>query len=341
MGSSDLRTRHTKLISTFHASTLGGHSGIQATYQRLKKLFFWQGMKQVVEFFVKQCDVCQKAKHELCKYPGLLHPLPIPQQSWSDISLDFIEGLPNSNGYSVILVIVDRFTKYSHFFPLKHPFSAVLMAQLFLDNIVKLHGVPKSIVSDRDKIFTSAFWTELFKLLNTDLKFSTIYHPQSDGQTERVNQCLEMFLHCSVQSTPKQWVKWLPLAGLWYNTSYHSSLNCTPFKALYGVDPSLGLLSSVKPSDHQDVAELLQERQGFTDLLKEQLSKAQNRMKLQADHKRTERHFQIGEQVLLKLQPYAQSLVVNRQFTKLSYKYFGPYEIIAKVGTVAYKLKFL
>jgi hypothetical protein len=106
----------TKLISSFHASALGGHSGMQATFQRLKKLFYWQGMKPDVESFVKQCLVCQRAKHELCKYPGLLQPLPIPQHSWTDIFMDFIEGLPVSHGYSFILVVADRFTKYSRFF---------------------------------------------------------------------------------------------------------------------------------------------------------------------------------------------------------------------------------
>jgi hypothetical protein len=114
-------------------------------------------MKKDVEAFVKQCEICQNAKHELCKYPGLLQPLPVPQHSWADISMDFIEGLPNSHGYSVLLVVVDKFTKYSHFLPLKHPFSATSVAQLFLDNVVKLHGVLRSIVCDIDKKFTSTF----------------------------------------------------------------------------------------------------------------------------------------------------------------------------------------
>lgn len=107
----------TKIISAFHSSAIGGHSGFQATYQRIKKLFCWSGLKRDVESFVKQCQVCQQAKHEHCKYPGLLQPLPIPENSWQDLSMDFIEGLPKSNGYSVILVVVDRLTKYAHFFP--------------------------------------------------------------------------------------------------------------------------------------------------------------------------------------------------------------------------------
>jgi hypothetical protein len=112
--------------------------------------------------------------------------------------MEFVEGLPKSNDFSMILVIVVCFTKYAHFFPIKHPYSAASIAPLFWDNIVTLHGVPKSIVLDRDKVFTSSLWTELFKLLKTDLKFSSAYHPQSDGQTERVNQCLEMYLCCDI-----------------------------------------------------------------------------------------------------------------------------------------------
>jgi hypothetical protein len=112
--------------------------------------------------------------------------------------MDFIEGLPLSNGFSAILVVVDRFTKYSHFVPIKHPYLVASIAQVFMDHIVKLHGIPKSIVCDHDKVFTSLFWIELFKLLKTGLKLSSAYHPQTDGQTERVNQCLEMFLRCAI-----------------------------------------------------------------------------------------------------------------------------------------------
>jgi hypothetical protein len=215
--------------------------------------------------------------------------------------MDFIEGLPLSNGYSVILVVVDRFTKYSHFIPVRHPFSAASIASLFFDNIVKLHGVPKSIVSNRDKVFTSAFWTELFKLLRTDLKLSSAYHPQTDGQTERVNQCLEMFLRCSVQATPKQWARWLPLTKLWYNTYFHSSLNCSPFKVLYAVDLRPSFVPTLKMSDHQVVSKILKERQLFTELLRDQLAKAQNRIQFFADSNRTKHSFAVGDQVRLKL----------------------------------------
>lgn len=149
---------HTKIISAIHDSAIGGHFGIQATYQRVKKLFVWRDLKQSVEEFVQQCTVCQKAKHEHCSYPGLLQPLPIPSGVWQDISMDFIESLPVSKGSDVILVVVDRFTKYAHFLPLKHPFSALQVAESYLNRVASLYGMPKSTVSDREKIFTSHFW---------------------------------------------------------------------------------------------------------------------------------------------------------------------------------------
>jgi hypothetical protein len=159
----------TKIIQAFHSSALGGHSGIQAKYQRVQRLFSCQGLKTLVDSFVRQCTVCQQAKHKNYKYPWLLSPLPIPLSSWQDIAMDFIEGLPVSNGQSVILVVVDRFTKYAHFFALKHPYTAASVASVFLNNVVKLYGLPKSIVSYRDKVFTSAFWMSLFELLNIKL----------------------------------------------------------------------------------------------------------------------------------------------------------------------------
>jgi hypothetical protein len=255
------------------------------------------------------------------------------------VSMDFIEGLPSSHAYSIILVVVDHFTQYRHFFPVKHPFTTATIAQIFLDNVVKLHGVPKSIVSDRDKVFTSVFWTELFKLLETDLKLTSAYHPQTDGQTEWVNQCLETFLRCAAQSTPKQRSKWLSLAELWYNTSFHTSLQCSPFKALYGAEKAMGMFPDILAVDHHDVAAMIREKHMFSNMLKTHLTRAQNSMKQQADNKRSKRNFQVGDKVLLKLQPYVQGFVVQRPYPKLPYKFFGPYLIIEKIGSVAYKLQ--
>jgi hypothetical protein len=134
-------------------------------------------------------------------------------------------------------VVVDKFSKYAHFIPLKHPYTALQVAMVYMDNVFKLHGFPEALISDRDRVFTSNVWQQLFKLTKIELRMSTAYHPQSDGQTERVNQCLEAYLRCFVHACPTQWQKWLALAEFWYNTSYHTSLNTTPFEVLYGQQP--------------------------------------------------------------------------------------------------------
>lgn len=225
--------------------------------------------------------------------------------------MDFVERLPKVEGYNIILVVVDRFTKYAHFIPVKHPFTAQIIAKNFFDNVLKLHGVPKSIVSDRDKVFTSNFWKELFKLLGTQLLLSTAYHPQTDGQTERVNQCLEMYLRCAVHEDPKQWKCWLAQAEFWYNTTYHSSLGCSPFQALYGYEANVGLVPQLSRQPDSSVGERIQTLRHQAIVLKEHLARAQNRTKLQADKKRKDQTYAVGERVLLKLQPYAQSSLEN------------------------------
>jgi hypothetical protein len=253
--------------------------------------------------------------------------------------VDFIEGLPKSEGFSVILVVVDRFTKFAHFIPLKHPYTAQTGAKAVFEQVVRLHGLPCSIVSNRDRVFTSNFWTELFGIVGTKLAMSSAYHPHTDGQTNRVNQCLEMYLRCAVHNSPKQWKSWLSQAEFWYNSSYHSSLGCSPFKALYGHEPNLGTHPMLSTSTNSSVAEAITEIQEQDVVLKEHLARAQNKMKLTADKRRRPQEYQVGEQVLLKLQPYAQPSLVHRPYPKLADKYYGPYEVLEKIGNTAYKLK--
>ena len=182
------------MLSLSHDNPLGDHSGYLKTLQKAKRDWYWQGMKQDIKEHIKQYDICQRIKNETVKPAGLLQPLPILHRPWYFISMDFIEGLPNSNKQNVILVIVVRLTKYVHFFSLAHPYTAVKVASLFMQNIFKLHGLPSSIVSDRDTTFTSTFWQELFTRQGTDLAMSTAYHPQTDGQIEVVNRSLEQYL---------------------------------------------------------------------------------------------------------------------------------------------------
>jgi len=162
-----------KLMEEFHATPQGGHSGFYRTYRRLASNLFWKGMKGDIMRFVQDCDVCQRQKYLTTAPRGLLQPLPIPNQVWEDISLDFITGLPRSKGFEAILVVVDRLSKYSHFIPLRHPYTARAIAEIFVKEAIRFHGVPNSVVSDRDPLFMSLFWKEFFKLQGTTLKMST------------------------------------------------------------------------------------------------------------------------------------------------------------------------
>ena len=165
------------LLHEYHDTPMGGHSGDFKTYQRLAQEWYWPGMRKCVQQYVRACQVCQTSKASSLSPAGLLQPLPIPNRVWEDISLDFVEGLPRSNGLDSVLVVVDRFSKYAHFIGLKHPYSAQSVAQLFVREVVRHHGFPSTIISDRDRVFLSHFWKELFHLQGSSLLRSTAYHP--------------------------------------------------------------------------------------------------------------------------------------------------------------------
>ncbi|WVZ23326.1 hypothetical protein V8G54_001870 [Vigna mungo] len=316
------------ILKEFHDSALGGHSGFFRTYKRISGLLFWEGMKKEIQQYVLSCAVCQQNKYQTLNPGGLLQPLPIPTHTWSDISMDFIGGLPKTQGVDTILVVVDRLTKYAHFIAIAHPYTAKDIAEIFIKDIVKLHGV-----------FISHFWTELFKMAGTKLKFSSAYHPQTDGQTEVVNRCLETYLRCLTGAKPKQWPKWLSWAEFWYNTNYNSSTKMTPFKALYGREPPVLIRGDMIQSSVEEVNRLMADRNHMLDELKEHLVMAQNRMCKQANKHRREVEFQVGDAVYLKIQPYKLKSLAKKVNQKLSPRYYWPYEIMEKFSPAAYKLQ--
>jgi hypothetical protein len=234
-------SKQTKLKSTvlseLHATPTIGHSRFTKTYEKAKCSFFWDCMKQDVHNFLVECDVCQRNKGEKFKSHVTLQPLPIPAAIWRDISMDFITGLPKLGNKLVIMVVVDLLSNYAHLCALQHPFTTSIVAQLFMDQVFKLHGMPNSIVFYHDLTFTNNFWQELFKLQGTQLHLSTTYHPHTDSQTKVVNKCLETYLRCFALKNKNQWAQWLPHVEWWYNISYHTTTCMTPFEAVYGQKP--------------------------------------------------------------------------------------------------------
>ncbi|RVW42820.1 Transposon Tf2-8 polyprotein [Vitis vinifera] len=247
-----------KLLHEMHDTKVGGHSSFLRTFKKLGQQFYWPGMHRSMQDYVKGCAVCQKIKAENLVSAGLLQPLPIPCQVWDDITLDFIEGLPISRGKDTIMVVVDRLSKSAHFLTLSHPFTAKTIAEKFVEGVFKLHGMPKSIISDQDPILISNFWKEFFTMSGSKLQLSSAYHPQTDGQTEVINRCVEQYLRSF---------------------------------ALYGrlsppIPPYKDGLSPVHEVDQQ-----LLNRDELLRQLKVNLERSMNRMKQMADRKRRDISF--------------------------------------------------
>lgn len=297
------------LLREFHDSPMGGHGGIRRTYHTIASEFYWKGIKKSVQDYVKACDVCQRHKYDTTIPAGLMQPLPIPQQIWEDVTMDFIEGLPKSKGMDTILVVVDRLSKYSHFIALSHPFSAPTVASKFMTEVVRLHGVPRNVVSDRDKVFMSLFWSELFKLMGTELRRSSAYHPQSDGQSEVVNRCVETYLRCFSADKPTKWSSWLAWTEFNYNSMFHTAAEMTPFRVVYGRDPPPLIPYEKGSAANREVEVLLQERDEMMQELKRHLHQAQQIMKSEYDGKHKEVFFEAGDLVYVKLRPYDKALL--------------------------------
>ncbi|KAI3825126.1 hypothetical protein L1987_06602 [Smallanthus sonchifolius] len=322
-----------------HKSRYSIHPGSDKMYKDLKELYWWPNMKGDIATYVSKCLTCSKVKAEHQKPSGLLQQPEIPQWKWEQISMDFITKLPKtSSGYDTIWVIVDRLTKSAHFLPIKETEKTEKLAKLYIKEIMDRHGVPISIISDRDSRFVSRIWKSLQEAMGTRLDLSTAYHPQTDGQSERTIQTLEDMLRACVIDFGGNWDTHLPLAEFSYNNSYHTSIKAAPFEALYGRKCRSPLCWAEVGEKHLTGPEIVQETTDKIFKIKDHLKAARDRQKSYADNRRKPLEFQIGDRVMLKVSPW-KGVASFGNHGKLNPRYVGPFEILARVGPVAYKLK--
>jgi hypothetical protein len=327
------------IMDEAHNSAYSIHPGSTKMYMDIRRRYWCNGMKADIARFVAHCDTCQRIKAEHQKPAGLLQPLPIPVWKWDEIGMDFVVGLPKTQrGHDSIWVIVDRLTKVAHFLPVRTNYGGEKLARLYVDNIVKLHGVPSRIVSDRGTQFTSKFWKSLHKAMGTKLDFSSAYHPQTDGQTERVNQIMDDMLRACVLSYGKDWEQSLPYAEFSYNNGYQASLGMSPFEALYGRKCRTLLMWSEVGERALVGPALIKEAEERVVEIREKLKAAQSRQKSYSDKKRQEVSFNLGDFIYLKISP----IRGTRRFLvhgKLAPWYIGPYQVLKRIGAVAYRLE--
>jgi hypothetical protein len=265
-----------KVLRESHNSPTSGHVGFFKTYYNARQSFYWKGMNKEIQIFVAECEICQRNKNENVMTPRLLHPLHILEQKWEEISMDFIEGLPMSEGKDKIFVVVDRLTKYAHFMAVRKTDSTKQIVDVFCKNIYKLHGFSKVIVSDRDAKFKGNFWKEFCKNTGISLNMSSSYHPQTDGQTKIVIKCLETYPRCFVTDKQNKWSQWLHFVEWWYNSTYHTSAKLTPFQALYGYEPPKWKEFALINTKVQAIRNKLEEEQKIIQILKENLARTRN-----------------------------------------------------------------
>ncbi|GJR45195.1 reverse transcriptase domain-containing protein [Tanacetum coccineum] len=315
------------------------HPGADKMYYDLRDMYWWPGMKRDIATYVSKCLTCSKVKEEHQRPSGLLQQPEILEWKWDKITMDFITKLPRSkNGHDTIWVIVDRLTKSAHFLAIRENYSTKRLEKIYIDEIVARHGVPVSIISDRDGRFTSRCWQTMQNALGTRLDMSMAYHPQMDGQSERTIQTLDDMLRACVIDFGGSWDVYLPLAEFSYNNSYHLSIRCALFEALYGrkcrspvLWAEIGESSLIRP-------ELVQETTHKVVLIKKKLKAARYRQKSYADNRRKPLEFEVGDRVMLKVSPWKGIIRFGKK-GKLAPRYVGPFEILERVGPVAYRLR--
>jgi transposase InsO family protein len=337
-----------RILFSEHDDVVRGHPGSFKTIQFVKEKYYWKNLDKFVKHYVSTCEKCQRNKHRQSKPPGLLHPLPVPEARWQHITMDFMTGLPISDGFNAIWVIIDRLTKRAHFLPvlMKNEGSdAPACAKLFRRDYQRLHGLPETIISDRDSRFNSSFWKSLMEMQGVKHVMSSAFRPNTDGQTERVNRFISDYLRNYIYPCQDNWVELLPFAEIAYNSRFHDAIKMSPFEADLGYIPRTihdhVFDRLVGSKSKRDIMELGQRQQVTLDRLKKHLIDAQARMKLYYDLNRPVQSFAIGDKVLISSKNLdIQHLgVISSGSTKLAPLWIGPYEVLAKTSIDTYKLQ--
>ena len=315
-----------------------GHFGRDKTAWLIRQRFYWPGLDRDVKTFVKRCRLCQESKGSDTNQ-GLYTPLPIPDEPWREVSMDFVVGLPRTvRGLDSIMVVVDRFSKMACFLPCKTIFDASKVADLYFSAVVRHYGLPSSIVSDRDSKFMGHFWHELWKKLGTKLKFSSPYHPQTDGQIETVNRSLGNLLRANVQEF-KNWDVCLPKIKFEFNSSVNRSTGFAPFQVLYGFLPRgpLDILPVDVPNkSSKKIEDRVADLREVHATVKANLEQNYAKYKAKADQTRRQQTFEVGDLVwvFLPRERYPQGA-----YTKLKPKKIGPCQVLEKFSDNAYRVE--
>ena len=331
---------HTDLMHEYHDAKSSGHFGVHKTLETLARDYFWPDMHKTVEGYVRSCEACQRAKPSTQAPKGLLQPLPIPQDRWDSVSLDFLVKLPTTTtGYDAIVVFVDRLTKMVHYAPTHTTATARDIAHIFLDRVVRPHGLPSTLVSDRDSKFTGKFWQALFTALGTKLAMSSAHHPQTDGQTERANRTLLQGLRTYTNEHHNDWDQHLPMLELAYNNTVNASTGHTPFFLNHGTHPRLPATPPApKTTAHTPAAQdFLATMQSALESTTQHLHDAQARMIKAANKRRRPHGITVGSQVLLSTANL--DLKAPGQSPKLLPRFIGPFPVVAQVNPVAFRLQ--
>jgi hypothetical protein len=323
------------LITEAHDTPFGGHRNALRTYKHMAQSFYWPKMNNFIMNRVSSCDSCQRNKISSHAQKNFLHPLQIPNRPWQSVSMDFIVSLPKSSGFDSITVYVDRLSKQLHLSPCLSTIDAPSTASLFVRDVVRLHGVPSEIVSDRDPKFTSKFWKSLFALLKTKLSMSTAAHPESDGQTERMNRTIEVMIRHFVNSQLDNWAEMLPLLEFSINSTIGPT-GKTPFEIVYGFNPpNLLDLSANQPSS---TVLSLEELQGLWVEVRDSINDSQTIQAKYANQNRSPPpNFNIDDFVLLSTKHFTTKFRAKNAH-KFQAPYIGPFKILAKISDVAYRL---